>query len=179
MKGSGSYAPKGGMHKVSITDMEIDRDQSAAAQLQTGDLKATIDAAVHDGIEKIVVGAIISRDGKVLILRRKQDDFLGGLDELPSGHAEHGESVLAALRREVKEETGLEVNRINRLVGQFDYLTQSGKKARQLNFAVEVRCSESEITLTEHSAYGWAGPKEAEALNLSENVSQVLSLYWG
>ena len=179
MKASGSYAPKGGMHKVSITDMEIDRDQSAAAQLQTGDLKATIDAAVHDGIEKIVVGAIISRDGKVLLLRRKQDDFLGGLDELPSGHVEHGESVLAALRREVQEETGLEVTRVDHLVGQFDYLTGSGKKARQLNFVVEVSCEESGITLTEHSTYRWAGPNEAKALNVSKNVSDQLALFWG
>lgn len=155
-----------------------ERDQSAVAQLQTGDLKATLDAAVQDGIEKIVVGAIISRDGMVLVLRRRQDDFLGGLDELPSGHVEHGESALAALRREVKEETGLDVTRANRLVGQFDYLTASGKKARQFNFAVEVSSSESEITLTEHSAYSWAGPNEVEALNLSENVRDVLALYW-
>ena len=143
------------------------------------DLKDTLDSAVRDGIEKIVVGAIICRDGKVLVLRRKQDDFLGGLDELPSGHVEHGESVLAALRREVKEETGLEITRINRLIGQFDYLTVSRKKARQLNFAVDVSWSESEIRLTEHSTYSWAGPRELEALNLSENVSQILALYWG
>ena len=148
------------------------------AQLQTGDLQTTLDSAVRDGIEKIVVGAIISEDGKVLVLRRKQDDFLGGLDELPSGHVEHGENILAALRREVKEETGLEVARINHLVGQFDYLTGSGKKARQLNFAVEVSRGESEITLTEHSTYNWVGPIEVEKLNVSQNVINVLASYW-
>lgn len=158
--------------------MEIKRDQSAVAQLQTGDLKATLDAAVQDGIEQIVVGAIISRDGKVLLLRRKQDDFLGGLDELPSGHVEHGESVLTALRREVQEETGLEVTRVKHLVGQFDYLTGSGRKARQLNFVVEVSCEQSGITLTEHSAYRWAGSNEVKALNVSKNVSDLLALFW-
>ena len=158
--------------------MEIKRDQSAVAQLQTGDLKATIDAAVQDGIEKIVVGAIISRDGKVLLLRRRRDDFLGGLDELPSGHVEHGESILGALRREVQEETGLEVTRVKHLVGQFDYPTGSGKMARQLNFAVEVNCEESEITLTEHSTYKWAGPNEVESLNVSQNVRNVLTSCW-
>ena len=114
----------------------------------------------------------------MLVLRRKQDDFLGGLDELHSGHVEHGESVLAALRREVKEETGLEVARINHLGGQFDYLTGSGKKARQLNFEVEVKCNDSSITLTEHSTYNWVGPIEVEKLNVSQNVINVLASYW-
>lgn len=36
-----------------------------------------------DGIEKIVVGAVITNsNNKVLILKRKNDDFLGGIDEL-------------------------------------------------------------------------------------------------
>jgi 8-oxo-dGTP diphosphatase len=42
--------------------------------------------AAQDGIEKIVVGAVIaSEDGKVLLLHRPADDYLGGLWELPSG----------------------------------------------------------------------------------------------
>ena len=116
------------------------------------DLEATLDTAARDGIEKIVVGAIISKGDRVLVLRRREDDFLGGLDELPSGHVEDGESVPDALRREVKEETGLEVIRILRLVGRFDYLTKSRKRARQLNFVVDVQRS-SGITLSEHSTY--------------------------
>ena len=93
------------------------------------DLAAAFDAAARDGIEKIVVGAIISKSNKVLVLRRREDDFLGGLDELPSGHVEDGEGLPDALRREVKEETGLEVSRILHLVGRFDYLTKKPTKS--------------------------------------------------
>ena len=89
------------------------------------DLEAALNAAAGEGIEKIVVGAIISKGDKVLVLCRREDDFLGGLDELPSGHVEDGESLPDALRREVKEETGLEVDRILRLVGRLDYLTKN------------------------------------------------------
>ena len=50
--------------------------------------------AKEDGIEKIVVGGVITdENNKVLILRRKSDDFLGGIDELPSGKLEAGESI--------------------------------------------------------------------------------------
>ena len=89
------------------------------------DLEAALNAAAGEGIEKIVVGAISSKGDKVLLLRRREDDFLGGLDVLPSGHVEDGESLPDALRREVKEETGLEVDRILRLVGRLDYLTKN------------------------------------------------------
>ena len=146
--------------------------------LQTADVKAAIDCALRDGIEKIVVGAIISTNGKVLVLRRKQDDYLGGIDELPSGHVEHRESILSALRREVREETGLTVTKVHRLESQFDYLTASGKKARQFNFAVDVLDTGERIILSEHSAYCWAGPMEVEALNLTEKTRHSLEQYW-
>lgn len=55
-----------------------------------------------------VVG-IIRRRGKFLIQRRPPEAFLGGLWELPGGKLEDGESRDQCLRREVKEETGLEV----------------------------------------------------------------------
>lgn len=148
------------------------------ARVQAAGIQDRIERAFRDGIEKIVVGAIISKDGKVLVLRRKQGDYLGGIDELPSGHVEQGESVLQALRREVKEETGLTVTQIHRLDSQFDYLTGSGKKARQFNFEVDVLDSGRTIILSEHSAYCWAGPEEVQALNLSEQTRNVLAQFW-
>ena len=148
------------------------------ARVQAAGIQDRIERALRDGIEKIVVGAIISRDGKVLVLRRKQDDYLGGMDELPSGHVEQGESVLDALRREVKEETGLTVTHIHSLESRFDYLTGSGKKARQLNFVVEVSDRGGRILLSEHSAYCWAGPEEVQALNLSEKTRNALAQFW-
>ena len=110
-----------------------------------------MDTAAREGIEKTVVGAIISKGDRVLVPGCREDDFLGGLDELPSGHIDDGESVPDALRREVKEETGLEVDRILRLVGRFGYLTKGRQVTRRLNFAVDVKRSR-EITFSEHSA---------------------------
>jgi mutator protein MutT len=51
-----------------------------------------------------VVAGVIERDGKILIARRRAGAHLGGLWEFPGGKPEPGESLEAALRREIEEE---------------------------------------------------------------------------
>ena len=52
--------------------------------------------------------ALIERDGSVLLGRRR-DDPGAGLWDLPGGFVEEFEHPLDALRRELREETGLEI----------------------------------------------------------------------
>jgi len=56
-----------------------------------------------------VVAAIIWKNGRVLIDRRKPDGLLGGLWEFPGGRREAGESLPDAVVREVREELGVRV----------------------------------------------------------------------
>ncbi len=64
--------------------------------------------ARQDGIVKRVAGAIITNEvGKILLLQRPLDDFMGGILELPSGNVEAEEAINQGLVREVKEETEL------------------------------------------------------------------------
>lgn len=115
--------------------------------------------AERDGVQQLVVGAVVQHDGKVLLLQRPEDDFMGGIFELPSGKVEAGEALDAALKREVKEESGLDVAAIRDYLGSFDYTSGSGKKSRQFNFAVDVTAPEP-IELQEHDAYTWTALTE-------------------
>lgn len=56
----------------------------------------------------IAVGAVVVKDGSILMVRRKNEPGRG-LWSVPGGRLEHGEYVVDAVAREVKEETGLDV----------------------------------------------------------------------
>lgn len=58
----------------------------------------------------VVTAAVIRRmDGKVLLARRPPQGLLGGLWEFPGGKLEPGEDLPGCLRREIREELGVEV----------------------------------------------------------------------
>src|SRR5215467_11300976 len=54
-----------------------------------------------------VVAAIIRKDDKILITLRPDNVHLARLWEFPGGKVEAGESLHAALRREIREELGI------------------------------------------------------------------------
>lgn len=54
------------------------------------------------------VSAVVVRDGRVLLVRRARGAFVGRWS-LPGGKVEHGEPLAEAVRREAREETGLDV----------------------------------------------------------------------
>jgi ADP-ribose pyrophosphatase YjhB (NUDIX family) len=61
------------------------------------------------------VGAVIFGDGGTVLLQRRDDNGRWGL---PGGAVDPGESVTAAVVREVREETGLDVEPV-RLIGVY------------------------------------------------------------
>lgn len=140
----------------------------------TTDLAHFIGEADDDGIQQLVVGAVVGHDGQVLLLQRPGDDFMGGILELPSGKVEANETLDAALVREVKEETGLDVSALRVYLGSFDYLSGSGRKSRQFNFAVDVTTC-GPIELREHDAYHWAALTEQPPV--TDAVRNILDTY--
>ena len=138
-----------------------------------------IEKGKEEGIIKNVVGAIIvSENNEVLIMSRKEDDFMGGIDELPSGNMESGETIYEALIREVKEETNLDIEKVTSYINSFDYVPGSGKKARQFNFAVTVKSTDT-IKLTEHDSYKWLSIDEARKnAKITDEVKFALEIYY-
>ena len=76
----------------------LDYEQSYVGQLRklAGDMTLIIPAAR---------AVIRDKDGKILLIRRRDN----GVWDLPAGGIELGESIIDCMKREVREETGLEV----------------------------------------------------------------------
>ncbi|WP_406269630.1 NUDIX domain-containing protein [Nocardia sp. NBC_00881] len=56
-------------------------------------LKKLTKDAHRDDVQQLVVGAVVQHGGKILLLRRPADDFMGGVWELPSGKVDPGEPI--------------------------------------------------------------------------------------
>lgn len=68
------------------------------------------------GALHVAVGVVRDSDGNILITQRAKHAHQGGLWEFPGGKLEHGEEVLAALRRELREEVGILIDGASPLI---------------------------------------------------------------
>lgn len=74
------------------------------------------------GKEKLffdVVGALIEQNGKILVCQRLDDDRFGSQWEFPGGKVNQGEDKIVALKRELKEELGVEIE-VGELISTFE-----------------------------------------------------------
>lgn len=103
-----------------------------------------------------VTAAVIERDGRVLIARRPAGKRRGGLWEFPGGKLEAGEDPRDCLRRELREELGVEAEvgeLLVRHVQAYDDFTIElwSYRARLVSGTPEAR---------EHEALAWVVPAE-------------------
>jgi len=125
--------------------------------------------AEKDGVTHISTGVAIVKDGKILLLRRSIDDFLGGYYELPGGGVDDGETIEQAAMREVKEETGLVPSIVITIFKGFDYTTDKKPLVRQVNLIIEAKPGEVKLS-AEHDDFLWANKNDLGNIKITENM---------
>ena len=118
----------------------------------------------HLGVFKIVKNRRGEVDIKDYSIRLNNGRFMS----IPKG-------VYDILKREIKEETNLDLTKVISYINYFDYLSRSGKKCRQFNFKVEV--TGGPIVLTEHDTYKWVKLDEIETQDVSNEIRECLMIY--
>ncbi len=105
----------------------------------------------------IAVGVIYKKN-RVLITRRKAEGLLGGLWEFPGGKVKSDETAESACVREIREEVGLSV-------GKVDYLTRVNHAYSHFKIVVDVfRCNygAGEVVLNGPVDYRWVRIEEID-----------------
>lgn len=102
-----------------------------------------------------VVKGVIINEGKVLILKRSEEEEVGGGTwENVGGKIEFGEELETALMREIREERGLDV-RVERILYATTFKTSPTRQIVLLTYLCKTDGKEISIS-TEHMDYLWA-----------------------
>ena len=121
------------------------------------------------------VGAVVVRNGKALIVKRAHEPRKGEWS-LPGGHVELGESLVDATRREIKEETGLEVE-IGPVVEVFDRIHRLDGRVRYHFVIVDFLCKCTGGALCaadDAEAVAWVSGDELEAYGVNRHAAAVI-----
>jgi len=123
-------------------------------------------------------------DGSETVFLPKRADtkkFLPGKYELPGGHIDYGEDIAAGLKREIKEELGIEV-RLGDPFAVFTYTNEvKGSHSIETVYFAQVVGDTDAITINpeDHSSYGWFSEDEAVNLNGNQADEEVAVLKKG
>ncbi|WP_380177913.1 pyrimidine (deoxy)nucleoside triphosphate diphosphatase [Kalamiella sp. sgz302252] len=122
-----------------------------------------------------VVAALIVRQGKILLAQRGPDGDQAGLWEFPGGKVEAGESQPQALRRELKEELGIEAD-----IGGYIASESREVSGRQIHLhAWLVTAFSGDPRLSCHHALVWVTPQEALGYDLAPADIPLLYAWLG
>lgn len=101
----------------------------------------------------VAIKAMIEKDGKYLILvRDRNDNIAAGEHDTPGGVPEYGEKPEETLRREVMEESGLEVE----IIRPLKVWTVIKEKYQTIGITYLCRYKSGEVKLSEeHESFEW------------------------
>ncbi|KAH8179914.1 heterokaryon incompatibility protein (HET) domain-containing protein [Sarocladium implicatum] len=156
-----------------------------------------INASAQKQVDKITVGAAILRNHhkengntEILLLKRSSDEtYYPNVFEIPGGKVAAGESLRAALKREVHEESNLTVSGILRPLAAFNYTTVKTVKnqtkgceegvqryTQQFSYvtAIEGDGSDLRVNQTEHSEGVWVGMSDLTSVVMTDEMRSLV-----
>jgi 8-oxo-dGTP diphosphatase len=120
---------------------------------------------------KVGIGVMIFKDGKVLLGKRKGKHG-GGEYSWPGGHLEYMESFEECVRRETREETGIEITNI-RFLRLMNLKAYAPKHYIDIAFVADWQSGEPQVLEPKKcESWGWYDPD-----NLPEPLFRALPTY--
>jgi len=122
---------------------------------------------------QLAVSAAIFRDDNILLVRRARSPAKG-FYSLPGGRVEFGESLHAALHREIDEETGLRIE-IAGLAGWREVLPATAGGGHYLIMSFAARWTANDVVLNDElDDFKWLAPDGLGDLKLTGGLVEVI-----
>jgi len=122
-----------------------------------------------------VVAAVIEKDAKVLVARRKPGLVAGGMWEFPGGKVEDGETAEKCLERELEEEMGVRT-RVGDLLCSVPF---SGALMAFELLVFRTELLSDSFRLTDHDEIRWQAPGDMVEALFSEPDRPVVQILAG
>ncbi len=119
---------------------------------------------------ELTVLCLLHQNGQYLLQDRVKKDWQGFT--LPGGHVEPGESIVDAVVREMKEETGLTIKN-PRLCGVKHFPIEEG---RYIVFLFEATEYEGELCSSEEGRMHWIPMEELDQVNLVNDFKDLIDV---
>lgn len=119
---------------------------------------------------ELTVSCLIHNNESILLQDRAKKDWKGLT--LPGGHIELGESIVDAVIREMKEETGLTIIH-PKLCGIKQFPIENG---RYLVFLFETNDYSSDVISSEEGEMYWVKKSELSNLNTVGDINELLQV---
>jgi len=128
--------------------------------------------------EPTVSAVILNPERKLLLCRshKWEDKYV-----IPGGHIEWGEKMEEALKREILEETGLQIHDI-RLIGLQESIFSEKYHSRKHFIFIDYLCrsDSAEVRLNDEAeSYLWIDPQECKDLDLGGFTASLLERVFG
>ena len=126
-------------------------------------------------IAEFTVLCLIQKEDKILLQNRVKTDWRGYA--FPGGHIEIGESIVDAVVREVREETGLTITD-PKLCGVKQFPLKDGKyeNGRYLVFLFRADKFSGEVVSSEEGEMRWIDKRDLHEFNLVQDFDDMLKV---